>query len=304
MENPFISIIIPCYNSASTIAACLRSLEAQDYPGFEIIAVDDCSRDGTSGILESFSRVKVFKNTANKGPGFSRNLAIKNSRGDLIVFLDSDCLVQDNQWLRKHAAVHKLYSRVIVGGAIDGFGYSYVAKADRYSHWLGNIPHAKLKYPDQQYLVTAHMSIRRADLDSIGELMEKYWSGEDVDFSERARRAGIKLRLETDIVVKHKDRETLKSFLSTFYRSGIDRVPVRRWNRYRYWWLLPAGPISSVFLFAPLSFLLSIQAVSAWWRYEKKVVLYYPLILLGRGIAVYLGIIAFFLFYNKPSSRT
>jgi glycosyltransferase involved in cell wall biosynthesis len=87
-----VSIIIPAYNSEKYIAETLRSVLAQTYKNYEIIVVDDGSSDGTLSIAKSFEpKVKVLVK-ANGGPASARNLAIKNSKGDYIAFLDSDDL--------------------------------------------------------------------------------------------------------------------------------------------------------------------------------------------------------------------
>ena len=89
-----ISIITPVYNVEDYIHVCLNSVLKQTYQDFEIICVDDASTDSTVEILEYFvqkdSRIKILKNESNKGPGFSRNKALKEAKGKYILFLDGD----------------------------------------------------------------------------------------------------------------------------------------------------------------------------------------------------------------------
>ncbi|WP_317259234.1 glycosyltransferase family 2 protein [Bacteroides fragilis] len=92
---PFFSVIIPCYNSRSYLNNTIRSLEQQTFMDFEVILVDDCSTDDTYLYCEERAResdidIRVYKNSRNCGPGFSRNVGIKKAKGHFICFCDSD----------------------------------------------------------------------------------------------------------------------------------------------------------------------------------------------------------------------
>lgn len=95
-----ISIIIPAYNAEKTIERCIDSVLEQTYSDFEIICVNDGSKDNTYTILNDYSikdeRVKAFHNE-NHGVSFSRNFALDKVSGEYIMFLDSD------DWLEKNA---------------------------------------------------------------------------------------------------------------------------------------------------------------------------------------------------------
>lgn len=95
MEKIKISIIIPCYNSFDLMTNCLASLENQTQKNFEVIFIDDCSKDKTLKSLISYKEksnlnIKILRNNKNRGPGASRNLGIKNAQSEYIVFCDSD----------------------------------------------------------------------------------------------------------------------------------------------------------------------------------------------------------------------
>ncbi len=90
--KPKVSVIIPAYNSETYIAETLGSVLAQTYKNYEVIVVDDGSSDGTLRIAKSFEpRIKALTKQ-NGGPASARNLAVSNSQGDYIAFLDSDDL--------------------------------------------------------------------------------------------------------------------------------------------------------------------------------------------------------------------
>tara|TARA_Y100000310_G_scaffold343159_1_gene449507 strand:+ start:19354 stop:21360 length:2007 start_codon:yes stop_codon:yes gene_type:complete len=85
-----ISFIIPTYNREDTIEKCLNSVYAVKCDK-EVIIIDDHSNDATLSIVkEKFPKVKIIQNKKNKGPSFSRNIGIKESKGEFIFFVDSD----------------------------------------------------------------------------------------------------------------------------------------------------------------------------------------------------------------------
>lgn len=94
MNEIKVSIIVPIYNSEKYLEKCLESLVNQTLSNIEIILVDDCSTDNSKQIcnryLERYENIVLIKNSVNKGPSESRNLAINISRGKYIGFVDSD----------------------------------------------------------------------------------------------------------------------------------------------------------------------------------------------------------------------
>lgn len=90
------SIIVPVYNTADYLDACIQSLLDQDHPDFEIIAVDDGSTDNSPQILKSLAerdnRLKIYKQE-NAGQGAARNHGLSKTRGRFVAFVDSDDVV-------------------------------------------------------------------------------------------------------------------------------------------------------------------------------------------------------------------
>ncbi|MEP7252136.1 MAG: glycosyltransferase [Ginsengibacter sp.] len=88
-ETPLISLIIPCYNHARYLQDAFNSVYSQNYVPFEIVLVDDGSTDNTKEVAEKNSQVK-YVYQKNKGLSAARNTGIKNSKGELLIFLDAD----------------------------------------------------------------------------------------------------------------------------------------------------------------------------------------------------------------------
>ena len=87
-----ISVVIPAFNRASTIAESVKSVLTQTYSELEVIVVDDCSTDDTELVLSKIndSRLKYIRLLENKGANFARNKGINVSKGQYIAFQDSD----------------------------------------------------------------------------------------------------------------------------------------------------------------------------------------------------------------------
>lgn len=88
-EYPLISVIIPCFNHALYLDEAFASITLQGYLNIEIIVVDDGSTDNTKEVTLQYKEVKYIYQT-NKGLSAARNTGIKNSKGDLLIFLDAD----------------------------------------------------------------------------------------------------------------------------------------------------------------------------------------------------------------------
>ena len=93
-KSPLVSIITPSYNSANFIGETIESIQAQTYKNWELIITDDCSKDNTIEVINSYiandSRIKLFKLEKNSGGGVARNNSIENANGRYIAFCDSD----------------------------------------------------------------------------------------------------------------------------------------------------------------------------------------------------------------------
>lgn len=93
MKNPFVSIIVPVYNTEKYISECLNSLFQQSYSHIEIIAIDDGSTDNSLNLLKELaakdSRLKVFSQP-NQGVSAARNLALSKATGTYVMFVDAD----------------------------------------------------------------------------------------------------------------------------------------------------------------------------------------------------------------------
>lgn len=94
MPNTFVSVVMPAYNAAGTLACAIDSVLAQTHRDFELIVIDDCSRDQTADIAREYAardaRVRFLQNAENSGVSLTRNNGVAAARHEWIAFLDSD----------------------------------------------------------------------------------------------------------------------------------------------------------------------------------------------------------------------
>ena len=133
-----ISVVMPMYNAEDTIRDSIESVLAQTFEDFELLVIDDCSKDNGAKIVQNFagadSRVKLLQNVTNQGVAHARNIGVDNARGAYVAFLDSDDLWH-KQKLEKQVALMKEANAVIsyTGTAyMDAVGrrYNYVLQAE------------------------------------------------------------------------------------------------------------------------------------------------------------------------------
>ncbi|EOS43332.1 glycosyltransferase family 2 protein [Lachnospiraceae bacterium JLR.KK009] len=96
MENKevLISIVVPVYNSEKYIQETIQCILDQTYQNWEIIFVDDCSKDKSVQIIERYhdKRMRLYQNKKNRGPAYSRNKGISKAQGRYLAYMDADDL--------------------------------------------------------------------------------------------------------------------------------------------------------------------------------------------------------------------
>lgn len=121
-----ISIIVPVYNSATTLHACIESIISQDFNHWELLLVDDGSSDDSLTICQQYStsddRIKSFSQE-HKGVSAARNLALKEAQGNYVCFVDADDVIEFD-YLSTLYSFHN-YDMVIGGYFVDCYDTDY-----------------------------------------------------------------------------------------------------------------------------------------------------------------------------------
>ena len=124
LDEPLISIVIPCYNHAGYLGGAIESALSQTYQNREVIVVDDGSRDAPGDVTARYPGVMCI-HQSHQGLGAARNAGIEASKGELLVFLDADdrllpkALESGLECLRAHPDCGFVFGahRTIVAGA-------------------------------------------------------------------------------------------------------------------------------------------------------------------------------------------
>jgi glycosyltransferase involved in cell wall biosynthesis len=112
-QTPLVSIIIPVYNAERFIIRCLESIENQSFLDYEVILVNDGSKDDSKEIIEKFIGNKCnwfLFSKINEGTAITRNFALKKTRGKFIAFVDVDDFIEKDY-------LEKLYKSIIESGS-------------------------------------------------------------------------------------------------------------------------------------------------------------------------------------------
>lgn len=121
--DSLVSVVLPTFNRARLIGRAIQSILSQNYTNFELIIVDDCSRDNTEKVITSFhdERIRYIRHEKNKGAVAARNTGIRAARGEYVAFQDSD-----DEWLPEKLGKQM---KVFESAPLD-FGVVYT------SYWL------------------------------------------------------------------------------------------------------------------------------------------------------------------------
>lgn len=119
--NPLVTVIIPCFNAASTIAMALASARAQTYRPLEIVAVDDKSRDDTIAVLQGLAQddLRIITCAENGGAAAARNRAIAIAQGKYLAFLDADDTWAEDKLTRQIALLEAHPGMTMAGCRAD-----------------------------------------------------------------------------------------------------------------------------------------------------------------------------------------
>jgi mycofactocin system glycosyltransferase len=230
-EYPMVSIIVPVKDQPADLADCLESLEHLDWPPgrWEIIVVDD----GSDRPVAAPPDIQVFRHDVSQGPAAGRNRGARHARGEILAFLDADCLA-GKEWLRELVPFFKAAGVGAVGGYVAG--YSQNSFLDRYedacsSLKLGRRLLLEGRGPATFYVPTANMLVSRAVFAAAGGFGEGRRVGEDVDFCWRMRDLGYSLVYAPCGRVAHKHRSRLGRMLRRRAEYGTSEAGLYRAHR-------------------------------------------------------------------------
>ena len=225
-QQPLVSVIMPTYNHGTYIGEAIDSVLTQTYENFELIIVNNFSKDDTEEIIKSYSdhRMKYLKFRNHGIIAASRNVGIKHSTGRYIAFLDSDDI-----WLHK-----KLEKQVFMMEQNKKIDLSYVLSANLLKDRAieGEYPEPDRRYRghifNKLYLVNcisnSSAMIRREVLDDVGLLDEspQLVGVEDADMWLRIAKRGFIDYIQGEVLLLYRARDK-----NHFYKHFLEEMKRR-----------------------------------------------------------------------------
>lgn len=139
MDSVAVDIIMPAYNAANTIAQSIQSIIDQTFTNWQLIIINDCSKDNTEEIVQRYckldNRIKYFKSAKNMGVSYSRNYGISQSQNGWIAFLDSD-----DMWEKEKLEEQILRLKTHQDGVLFFTGSSFIDENNKSCPFILQVP--------------------------------------------------------------------------------------------------------------------------------------------------------------------
>ena len=250
--EPSVSIIILNYNSGSLLLQCIESIFKSDYGDYEIIVIDNASKDNShKKCKEKFPHIVLIENKENLGYCEGNNLGIKRSRGDFLVILNPDTIV-DKNWLKElisayHHFGEGLYQPKLLsldgnseinsaGNMIQIFGFGY-------SRGKGEMDDGKYDQPQQiGYPSGACLFTSKKLIEELGYFEPFLFAyHDDLDLGWRAAKIGINSYYIPSALVYHKESYNFKWSSEKFYLLERNRhyCLLAHYSKRTYYKILP-----------------------------------------------------------------
>src|SRR3954454_22207378 len=206
---PRVSVVVCAYNAADTLEDNLRSLELLTYPDYEIILVNDGSKDRTSDIGRRFEKVRVI-DTPNAGLSAARNVGLAEATGEIVAYTDADTRV-DRDWLT-FLVQPFLTSDVVGSGGPNVVPPDDPPIAQCIARAPGGPTHVLLDDRIAEHVPGCNMAFRREALLAIGGFNPIYLrAGDDVDVCWRLQGRGWRAGFASSALVWHRHRSAVKA---------------------------------------------------------------------------------------------
>jgi glycosyltransferase involved in cell wall biosynthesis len=223
MKEDKVSVIIPTHNRPKLLKECLLSVFKNET--CEIIVISDHPNKKTEelmNILLEKNTNLIFIKNKNNGAASSRNLGLKKSSGDIIVFLDDDCSVPKN-WIKNIKKEHKKFNHEIIFGDVKPKNYKLIP-------YFSYIIEQPRKYPT----LIANSSYKKIVTKKM-LFNENIKIGEDLDFNYRCIAKGFNYIYSQNFEIYHEYRTNLKDFLIQQFNYGVSRYFIfSKLNDYPY----------------------------------------------------------------------
>ena len=191
------SLIIITLRRAELLRGTLDALRRQTRPPDEVVVIDNGPDAETEAVAREFGARHVAE--PRRGYGSARNRGLAEARGDVLYFLDDDCVAEPDWAERLYEALDR--ADLACGSRVSG--RTGLAARLEYLSTDGPVLSPKLRAGPAQHLSTSNLIFRREVVERVGRFDEKLAMCEDRDFTARARDRGFRLRFEPAARVTH-----------------------------------------------------------------------------------------------------
>ena len=221
------SVVIPTYTRVEMLVRVLDSLQQQvDAPSFEVIVIDDGSRDETARVLAQRNGI-TFRTQPNGGPGRARNHGVTLASGQFVIFIGDDT-VPEPRFLAEHARVHRETGD---DALVAVLGYTGWPAGERVTAFMDYINDYGLQFGYKliadgavvpfNFFYTSNISIDRQLLvEQPFDTTFPSAAWEDIELAYRLDAKGLKIRYNASAVTRHYHPMTIDSFARRQYTVG------------------------------------------------------------------------------------
>lgn len=220
-KYPFVSVIVTALNEADYISHTIESLLNQDYRNYEILIVDNGSKDGTADIVKQYPAVRLIEikeHNISKG----RNAGIKSAMGEIVAFTDADMTVKKD-WL-KNLIRHYSDGRITgVGGPTYLYPKETIFQKAISAHPYVGHRHKREKITSTDFSLfsSGNASYRKDVLSAVGGFDENMWVLEDLELNNRVLKSGRILKFTPDAIAYHFPRKNIADYMRQHYNYGF-----------------------------------------------------------------------------------
>jgi glycosyltransferase involved in cell wall biosynthesis len=223
-----ISVVICTYNRCESLKQCLTSVVKQTYQDFEVLIIDDHSDDNTQNLIKDYQaaveNIYNYRNEKNMGLSFSRNKGAELASNELIVFIDDDCIANEDWLLEIIKPFNDFKVGLVFGGIKDPQpkNLSMVAAKGHYKRF------SKEGLCDSVPSGGGNMAVRK---DFYLNKPIRDFTLEDWELSQNALDTGYLIYYKPNAIVVHEHYHNLKTLLRQRYRYGVGHTWFRKRNR-------------------------------------------------------------------------
>lgn len=273
-----LSVIIPCYNAATTIAVQLEALASQEWhQPWEVIVADNGSTDNTVAVAELFQAkipsLRIVDASAKKGAAYARNCGAKLAQAEALAFCDADDEVAPG-WVAAMGEALVKYDFISGRNFHHKLNESWVIQLHGSPESVGIIEN-----PYLPFVISCNMGVKRAVHEAVGGFDENFAKIEDIDYSWCIQEKGFKVHEVPEAIVNYRLRKRFSAICQRAWGVGLYEALL--YKKHKHYGMPKILMSSRSFIKVPLDFVL--EAVSLKIRDRSAIQKWLPMLAWRAG---------------------